>query len=462
MATGSDRALVQAAGGGVVTLGAPAGAPSRRDRVVQRIATLAVLGVYRRVGVMHRVEDTGAGPRLVVANHFGGFADPLLLIAVLPRVPRIVARDVIWRVPLVGWVMRWLRAIPVHKPSDRGPGSNDQMFASAYTALEHGEQVMIFPEGITRDEPSIAPIKTGAARIVLGARAAGVAGIVVAPAGIHYEDKAAFRSDVSIQFGVPMDIDATIGEYVPAGTKASPDDRSAVTALTEDIERHLRRVAPDFTDWRQARTASQGAEILLRAVMDDPTHPVPLAARDRIAGRVARADPSRQQAALAAVDAYVRDLSGLGLTDAELHSGITGGRLLRRLAGNALLAAVLLPFALVGAAVNWLPYLVVRLVGWLPLAPAVLATIVPMTAIVAFGATWGVAIWGALTAAGMVGAALTVLLLPVYLAAVVVVTERLVGTWRAVRTWRRLRGSSWDDALTSRQRTAVDALVEAL
>ncbi len=40
------------------------------------------------------------GPVAAVSNHFGGLADAVLLVDASPRLPRIVARDVIWKVPI--------------------------------------------------------------------------------------------------------------------------------------------------------------------------------------------------------------------------------------------------------------------------------------------------------------------------------------------------------------------------
>ncbi len=187
----------------------------RRERIIRKVATLIVKGVYRKVDVYVYQSDVEAIdiPRVSVANHFGGFADPLLLVYASPRLPRVIARDVIWKFAPARWVMNWARAIPVHKPEDRGAGSNDVMFGSAYGALEERSHVMIFPEGLTRDEPSIAPVKTGAARIVLGARAQGVKGIQITPAGIYYENKASLRSDVSIQVGASINLDEDIERY---------------------------------------------------------------------------------------------------------------------------------------------------------------------------------------------------------------------------------------------------------
>ena len=61
------------------------------------------------------------GPVLAVSNNLGGAADPVLLIYLSERMPRIVPRDVIWRVPVARSVMRSIQAIPVHKAGRGDP-----------------------------------------------------------------------------------------------------------------------------------------------------------------------------------------------------------------------------------------------------------------------------------------------------------------------------------------------------
>ena len=207
----------------------------RRERFLKNVADLATRLLYRRIEVHQQLGATASGPQLGVANHFGGFADALILMYALDRVPRFIARDVIWRYPVAKQVMQFVRAIPVHKPADsaaKGAARNDQMFASTYHALGGEDLVVIFPEGITVDDPAIAPIKTGAARIALGARANGVAGIQIIPSGIHYEDKALLRSKVYVHVGDVIDLDRWVGENTEAGEDQDSSNRDLVTRLT--------------------------------------------------------------------------------------------------------------------------------------------------------------------------------------------------------------------------------------
>ena len=68
--------------------------------------------------------------------------------------------------------------------------------------------MLIFPEGITHDEPSLAPLKTGAARMALHARDAGdVDGLAVVPIGLTFERKDAPRTRVLVQIGEPIAMD---------------------------------------------------------------------------------------------------------------------------------------------------------------------------------------------------------------------------------------------------------------
>lgn len=429
---------------------------------VRKLATAAVRSLYRRVEVYRAAEPIRTGPEVVVSNHFGGFADPLLLLSVSPRVPRILARDKIWEIPVIGWVMKGIGAIPVHKPED-GSGSNDAMFGSAYRALEAGDALMIFPEGITRDEPSIAPIKSGAARIVLGARSRGVQGIAVTPAGIHYEDKAALRSSVSIHIGRHLSLDAEAPSLEAGDAPLDADNRPAVRQLTDTMETRLRRVSPDFADWREARALTAGAEILLRALQGEPATAVSGAHRDVVAGHLARRPPEAKRVVVDAVEAYERDLAAVGMTDAQFAAGVTGGQLLWYLAGWLLLMTVLAPFAAVGLVINLLPALVVKATNLIRAAPAVLATIKPIAAVVAFGIAWSLVIWSVGSRLGFTAAAAAAILLPVYGWAVIFVSEHVVLLWRAFRAWRGSRSPvPLRDRLAAERQRVLDATVEAL
>lgn len=431
---------------------------TRKDRVIAKIVSFLARAVYRDIEV-HWEPTPTRGSRLVVSNHFGGFSDALVLLHVLPRRPGIVARDVIWKVPVVGWLMNWVGAIPVHKPEDRGQSDNDQMFASCYRALERGRDILIFPEGVTRNEPSIARVKTGAARIALGARAHGADDLVIVPVGIHYEDKAALRSRVFVKAGLPLELD----RVVPVDDDEhdlGADDRKTVTELTEAIDVALRRSAPDYADWDEARLLTTGAEIALRDQFDDPTDAVPIGLRDRLANTLADRPEEHRRRICDAVTEYRHDLDETGLTDAELYDRVNSGRFVRSLVWQLLVGAFLLPFALAGAIVNVIPFLIVKAVGMLRVAPSVHSTIKPVAAFVAFGTAWGIVVWRVTAHFGWRLGAAVAILLPVYLAAAILLFERAALLWRLVRRWRHRSGADrLGDHLAADREVVVEAVL---
>jgi glycerol-3-phosphate O-acyltransferase/dihydroxyacetone phosphate acyltransferase len=430
-----------------------------KERFIARLVSFLTRMLYREIDV-HWVEPPPeSGPQLTVANHFGGVADAIVLFSVSPRRPGVIARSVIWKPPLVGRLMNWIGAIPVHKADDDGGAgsSNDQMFRSCYAALREGGHLLIFPEGVTRNEPSMAPVKTGAARIALGARATGAEGLTIVPIGIHYEDKALLRSRIVVNGGRPIDLDAAVAAMSAAEGSApvTADDREAVHALTDEIAEHLRTVAPDYADWGEAHALSSAAEVTLRAQLDDPSAPVPIGLRDRLANALADRPPSRRAAIVDAVHTYERDLEALGVTDADLHQRASARRLSTRLVVQLVAGLLLLPFAVVGAVLNALPLLVVWLVGRRRMSASLAATVKPVAAIGAFGAMWTVVAWSVLREWGAAGLAASIVLLPVYLTATLIVGERLVLAWRALRRHLRTRHHGPPTAVLAQERAAV-------
>ena len=407
----------------------------RRERLLKNIAGLAVRLIYRSVEVRQREGETSTGPQLSVSNHFGGFADALIQAYALDRVPRFIARDVIWRYPIAKQIMRFVRAIPTHKPEDKGPAGNDQMFRSTYEALGEGDLVMIFPEGITVDDPSIARVKTGAARIALGARANDVEGIQIIPSGIHYDNKAALRSKVWVNVGDPLDLDADIGSYVEPGTAEDASNRDAVRSLTADIERRLRHSAPDYADWEEERALTNAAAVALRSVPNARIE-VDFGTESELANVLAQRPQEVKDRIVDAIDRYTGDLDAIGLNDRQMLTTHRSRRsFLWRIIWNLIVGIVLLPFAVFGLVINIVPFALLWLIGRVKMAPAVAATVKPASAILLFSITWAFVGWQGWTLSGIEGVAAVLLVMPLYLYALFALIERGGLVWRAWRGW---------------------------
>ncbi|MDJ0790616.1 MAG: 1-acyl-sn-glycerol-3-phosphate acyltransferase [Acidimicrobiia bacterium] len=434
----------------------------RSDRLIKRIATWLVAALYQRVEVRHAQGLTASGAQLANASHFGGASDPLLLVYAMDRVPRFIARDVIWKIAPARWVMNWVGAIPIHKPEDRGTGtSNDQMFASTYKALGDEQLVCIFPEGVTVDDPRIAAIKTGSARIALGARAQGVEGITLVSAGIHYQNKAALRSAAFVDVGYPIDLDEWVHMNIAEGEPQDSSNREAVRALTHDMEENLRIAAPDFEDWESAISSAGAASVALRP-SDGHDLEVGIASRDRLARLIdesPEADEVRE-----AMDAYQADLDSLGIDDETFVWAYNGYQsFLWFVIRTIIIGLVLLPYALIGLIINAIPLALVWLVGRLRVDDAVMATIKPASAILFFGIAWGIVLWRVTVESGLEGFFAFIVLLPIYLFALFAWTERVSLLYRALRGGFKARSIRQGyDLIRAHRRAVVEAVAQAV
>jgi 1-acyl-sn-glycerol-3-phosphate acyltransferase len=375
-------------------------------RFLFRLVRVAAHLVWRDIDT-DDLRDLADGPVLVVANHFGGLADALVLMSVLPRRPRILADDAIWRIPPARWVMNRIGAVAVHRGRS-GSTDNSSMFATAAAALDSGDLLLVFPEGITRDEPSIGTVHTGAVRM---AAAANVDVRIVA-VGLHYADKAAFRSDVAVRRGGSV--------VVPADER--PDDQAGIDALTARMGAELRAAAPDYDGWDEVAALRGAATVVLEAA--DRNRRVSIGERERLASAYAALPPAERDAVRQAAEEFLSS----GATVVERRRSTPVARVLR-----AIVWVAALPYALVGAVVFGIPVLLTWGASRLPLAAAVRATIVPAVALLTFGGAAGVVVVTGAAERGGDGVGLALSLVTVAFLALVYTADTAVGLFRSIQ-----------------------------
>jgi 1-acyl-sn-glycerol-3-phosphate acyltransferase len=119
--------------------------------------------VYRlKLQGTDRIPTEGAA--LLICNHVS-FIDAMLLMAVSPRPVRFVMDHRIFATPVLGWMFRLAKAIPI-APQKEDPATYERAFAAASQVLREGEMLAIFPEGgITRDG-SLQAFKGGVLKIL--------------------------------------------------------------------------------------------------------------------------------------------------------------------------------------------------------------------------------------------------------------------------------------------------------
>src|SRR5450432_3086674 len=309
-------------------------------------------------------------PVVFVLNHPNGLLDPIVLRVATGRAARFLAKSTLFGNPLGRLAMDAFGSIPVYRAHEVGARAqdtsrNEETFARCRAALGRGEALALFPEGTSHSDPQLRPLKTGAARIALSAEreaadAGGRLGAVIVPVGLFYEPPAVFRSRVLLDVGEPLEAASLLPRY-------RQDERAAVETLTDEIRARLDAVVLQ-AETREllagiARVARWTAE---KRPSDEPgARDEALSAEHRHARelldayeRLRARDPARVEAVAAEARAYARTLRHLGVRN-------PWGLEIELIAPTRVVAAVArvalaLPFAIVGAALGWLPY---RLAG---------------------------------------------------------------------------------------------------
>ncbi len=108
--------------------------------------------------------DIATKAYVVVSNH-ESTADPFLL-SWLPWDMRWVSKEELFKVPVIGWAMKFGGDIPLR----RGDGDSVRnMFAECRRALDGGISVMLFPEGTRSKDGNLLPFKDGAFDLAIAA-----------------------------------------------------------------------------------------------------------------------------------------------------------------------------------------------------------------------------------------------------------------------------------------------------
>ena len=191
------------------------------------------------------------GPAIVACNHIS-YLDPIgnaYAIVRAGRRPRFLAKDELFKIPIVGSALKGAHQIPVDRGSDgRAP------LLTARAALEAGEIVVIYPEGTVTTDPDFLPMRgrTGAVRLSLAT------GVPITPLA-SWGSQAVWQKSgkgslkwgrpVWMRAGAPLDF---------AERRSEADDRDALHAMTDEVMAALTALVLDLRDRYPERWAEAG------------------------------------------------------------------------------------------------------------------------------------------------------------------------------------------------------------
>ncbi|CAL1707162.1 unnamed protein product [Somion occarium] len=206
-------------------------------------------------------------PCIVCANHSNSLTDALLLVASIPwkrrNMLRLTAKSTQFgKKTFTSWLIESAGTVPLQRRKDFEDGrvDNTEVLLKLMEALDMGDAVCLFPEGMSRYHPSLAPLKTGVARIVSDVltrhRDDPNFEMSVLTCSITYMHRQHFRSDVLVTFHPPM-------KFTPKNNPEllAPTDYNNIRALTARIHQQISSGTLDAPSWRLIRIAKLAARM---------------------------------------------------------------------------------------------------------------------------------------------------------------------------------------------------------
>src|SRR5258708_29131584 len=183
----------------------PRGPPSLTLRRALRGTFGGIMRLYSR-----RIERVGEPPsattrgRVFVANHHNALIDPILVLTDADCEISPIAKSTLWKIPGLRWLLDRAGAVPLVRRKDdpnKSASANDAAFDRIADHLARGGNILVFPEGTSHSEPHVAPLRSGAARMLVAAEQRNGVPLTFQAVALEFDARDDFRSPSLVVWG---------------------------------------------------------------------------------------------------------------------------------------------------------------------------------------------------------------------------------------------------------------------
>lgn len=322
---------------------------------------------FRSITVRNKELIPDKGPLMVLANHPSTFMDPIVIATMLNRDVYFLAKGELFRGKFAKWMLPKLNMIPVYRKQDDPSqmNKNEDTFNKCYEHLEKGGAILMFPEGTSITERKLREIKTGAARIALGAEAKNnfKLNTKIITIGLNYVDPHKFNRDLYINIDSPINVIDYKEEY-------QNDTYKGAESLTDTIRLNLEKLIIAIND-KQADDLVTNIEMLYKNKISKD---LGIAEKDKqadfeltknmveIVNYFLQNDPLRAEKMKIRINEYLYNLEQLGLNDSDLQQNQQNKSLIGGGIKSFFTIILGFPVYVYGLINNYLPF---EIPGWI-------------------------------------------------------------------------------------------------
>lgn len=316
---------------------------------------------FRSITIRNKELIPSKGPLMVLVNHPSTFMDPIVIGTMLNREVFFLAKGSLFNNAFSRWLLPKFNIIPVYRQKDDPSlmDKNKETFAKCFEHLEKGGALLIFPEGTSITERKLRPVKTGAARIALGAEAQNDfgLGINIVTIGLNYANPHKFNRDLFINIDPPISTNDYKQHY-------KTDEYAAVEELTEHIRQKLEKLIIAIEDDKTDELV-KNVELIYKYKLSQERG---ISKKDKDAhftltkgivdavNYYQQSNPQRVELMQSRINEYLNNLSRLGLTDTDLARNQKSSSFVRSNLKALLIIILGFPLYLYGMINNILPF----------------------------------------------------------------------------------------------------------
>ncbi len=192
------------------------------------------LRIYCRSVVINKPEYLDIkGPVLFAANHPNSFLDGIIFTTLMETTLYALARGDAFTPRWKKWLLR-MHLLPVYRTSEgtANLAHNYTTFSACHQVFERGGAVLIFSEGLCRNEWHLRPLLKGTARLATSTWQKGI-NLTVVPLGINYSAFKSFGKVVHLNFGTPLQ---------PGPIMAMQQDGARLALFNQQLEQQLQQL----------------------------------------------------------------------------------------------------------------------------------------------------------------------------------------------------------------------------
>lgn len=185
-------------------------------KVLQFIIAESLKVHYKNIKVFNAAAVPEKGPLIIAPSHPNSFLDALVVAVHINRPLYFLARSDVFRRKWAAFLLKKLQLIPIYRLSEGSENlhKNQVTFQHCHQILEKDGALLIFPEGVSKQEKKLQDLKKGLARIAFSfVNDYPNKKLSIVPVGINYEKITHFNSHIMLGFGISFELDPWVRDY---------------------------------------------------------------------------------------------------------------------------------------------------------------------------------------------------------------------------------------------------------